>query len=104
MIYKIYPVSEDKWLKIWKKIKMVCRQQGLQIITIIYEDFRDGLLSGKKKGDPLNQTSIIYLAKQAELFKSSNVFNISNNKSNKSITYNQRDSSGRFIKIIQNNP
>jgi len=98
MIYKIYPVSEDKWLKVWKKIKTVCRKQGLQIVKIELEDYIDKNCAGY-----FGQTSIIYLAEQTELFKSSNVFNISNNKPNKSVTYNQRDSSGRFTKIIQNN-
>ena len=67
MIYKIYPVSEEKWLKIWKKIKTVCRQQGLQIVKIELEDYIDKSYSGLE-----GKTSIIHISEQTELFKSSN--------------------------------
>jgi hypothetical protein len=101
MIYKIYPVSESKWLEIWKKIKKVCKQQGLQIVKIELEDYHGTCFPDNPEKIYLGQTTIIHLAEQVELFKSSNVFNISNPKST---THNQRDSNGRFAKIIQNNP
>lgn len=100
MIYKIYPVSEEKWLKIWRKIKIVCKQQGLQIVKIELEKYI-GQCGREEYWLNGGQSTIIHIAEQTELFKSSNVFNISNNKST---TYNHRDSMGRFVKIIQNNP
>ena len=57
MIYKIYPVSESKWLEIWKKIKKVCKQQGLQIVKVDCEEYlgEDHLLRTSYK-----QTTVIH--------------------------------------------
>jgi len=53
MTYKIYPTTDDKWLKIWKKIKQVARQTGMQIAMVDCNDRLD---------------SIITLSQQTELF------------------------------------
>lgn len=97
MVYKIYPISEEKWLQVWKKIKLICRQQNLHVLKIDLEDYRGGMIDAI--GEQMNnrQTTIFHLAEQQSLFASdSNVVNFA--KPNPTQPIPMRDAKGHFVK------
>ena len=90
MVYKIYPVKEKEWLRIFKKIKMMAHQTGMCIVKMDCEVFKE---SNSYDSDKFigGQTTIIHLAEQQSLFSLGSYKPF----------YPKRDSMGRFVK---NNP
>jgi len=90
MVYKIYPVKEKEWLRIWKKIKRVAKETGMCISGIDCEDYV-GQCDLKDFRMNSGQTTIIRLAEQQSLFP----------LPIRKVSFPKRDPMGRFIK---NNP